>query len=244
MDWQNYSTHEHAAERFDAALLPIGTLEGHDGGPVGTDNLIPAALCRRLADRMQIPRLPLMPYGITSSLLAYPGGCSLSPATLGAFLFEIGQALRRNGLRRLVVINGHGGNTAVLHEAAHRLFRDAELFTVVIDWWSELQGEAIEIFGEGGMGHSAIDEMAALVGLCPEIDATLAKKVVPSFYNYKGLRAYPSPRPVLTYTQPNDPVDLSRLTPEKCTEFADRITAQLEVMIRDVFEGWEAIGRV
>ena len=91
MDWQNYSTHEHAAERFDAALLPIGTLEGHDGGPVGTDNLIPAALCRRLADRMQIPRLPLMPYGITSSLLAYPGGCSLSPATLGAFLFEIGQ---------------------------------------------------------------------------------------------------------------------------------------------------------
>lgn len=241
MDWQSYSTHEHAAQRFATALLPIGTIEGHDGGPVGTDNFIPDAICRRLAQRMKIPRLPLMPYGITSSLLAYPGGCSLSPETLGAFFFEIGQSLKRNGLRRLVVINGHGGNTRILHDAAQRLFRDADLYTVVIDWWPELQDEAIEIFGAGGMGHSAVDEMAALLGFCPEFEPRLAKETVPSFYNSRGLRAYPSPRPVMTYDHPDDPVDFRRLTPEKCAQFADRITERLVAMLQDIFEGWDAL---
>jgi creatinine amidohydrolase len=240
-DWQRMSTQDHAQKRFTAALLPVGTLEAHDGGPVGTDNYIPLALCRDLAPRLEMPVLPLMPYGVTNSLLAYAGGCTLRPETLAGCLFDLGLSLHRNGLRQLIVINGHGGSTAPLRDAAKRLFKEIGLFVAVIDWWFEAGPEAERIFGPGGMGHSAVDEMAALVGLCPELRDSVPAREVPSFYNYRGLAVYPSPRPVITYDHPDDPVDLARLAPERCDEFAKTTVALLEKMIREIRDGWDAI---
>ncbi len=242
MDWQLLSTRDHSRLRFKAALLPIGTIEAHGASPVGTDNLIPAALAERLSARLDIPALPLMPYGVTQTLLAYPGGCSLTPELLESFLFETGRSLGRHGLRHLIVLNGHGGNTAALGNAAGRLFRQAGVFTAVIDWWFEAERLAIEIFGEGGMGHAAVDEMAILLGLRPDVAPAVPCEPVPSFYKYKGLQTHPAVRPVMTYDHAEDPVDLSRLTPEKCARFATQVTDLLERMIREILAGWEAIG--
>jgi creatinine amidohydrolase len=241
MDWDLLSAHDHARLRYREALLPIGTIEAHDGGPVGTDNLIPAALCRRLAPRLEIPVLPVMPYGITKSLRAYPGSCSLAPATLEAFLYDLGVSLAENGLRRLFIINGHGGNTAALRTAAGRLFAERGLQAAVIDWWWEAGEEAKAIFGPGGMGHAAIDEMGVLLGLVPEMRERLPLEPVPAYYVFKGVQAYPSPRPVMTYDHPDDPVDFSRLEPQKCARFAEYVTDLVERMIREIREGWDAL---
>ncbi len=241
MDWQTLSTFEHAEKRFSAALLPIGTLEGHDGGPVGTDNLIPDALCDRLSERLNIPKLPLMPYGVTNSLLAYPGSCSLTDQVLEAFLFELGKTLHRNGLKYLFVINGHGGNTDPLKAGARNLFKQEGLFVAVIDWWVETRKHALEIFGPGGMGHSAIDEMAGLLGFRPDIRERMSDGPVKSYYYYKGVSVYPVPRPVITYEKPNDPVDFSRLDPEKCQRFADAVVETVADIIKTVLSGWEDI---
>jgi creatinine amidohydrolase len=243
MEWQMLSTHDHARLRFTAALLPIGTVEAHGPGPIGTDNLIPAALAERLSLRLDMPVLPLMPYGLVQSLLAYPGACSLTPATLEACLFEIGASLHRHGLRHLFVLNGHGGNTAALGNAAQRLFRETGLNVAVLDWWWEVQKLAVEIFGEGGMGHAAIDEMAMLVGLRPDVGAAVPREPVPAFYKYKGLQVFPSPRPVITYDHADEAVDFGRLDPEKCARFAEQATDAMELMIREILEGWEEIGR-
>jgi creatinine amidohydrolase len=243
MDWQLLSTHDHARLRFTAALLPIGTVEAHGPGPVGTDNLIPAALAERLSVRLDMPVLPLMPYGVTQSLLAYPGGCSLTPELLESFLVELGRSLQRNGLRYLFILNGHGGNTAALGSGAQRLFREQGLFAAVLDWWPEVQKQAVEIFGEGGLGHAAIDEMAMLLGLQPEAGGVMPREPVASFYKYKGLQVYPTPRPVITYDHPDDGVDYARLAPEKCARFAEQVTDTLELMIREILEGWEEVGR-
>jgi creatinine amidohydrolase len=243
MDWQLLSTHEHAEGDFASVLLPVGTIEAHDGGPIGTDNLIPEALCRRLSQRLKMPTLPVMPYGVTHSLLAYPGSLSLTAATLESVLFELGCSLKRSGIGHLFVINGHGGNTEALRAAAGRLFREANLYTAVIDWWLDTQHHARELFGEGGMGHSAIDEMGALLGFCPELRQGMPREPVPSFYNYRGLRALPAPRAVMTYDHPDDPVDFSRLTPEKCATFAERVTETLVTMINEIVAGWKEIGR-
>ncbi len=243
MDWQLLSTREHAQRRFEAALLPVGTIEAHSAdGPVGTDNYIPEALCRRLAERLEMPYLPVMPYGLTNSLLGYPGGCTLAPETLQAFLYDVGRSLHRHGLRRLIVINGHGGNTAPLKAAAHRLFRETNLYVAVLDWWFEVSEKAVEIFGPGGMGHAAVDEMGMLVGLCPEVADRVPREKVDAFYVYKGLQTYPAVRPTMTYDHADDPVDFSRLTSEKCAAFADAVTDHVERMIREIQEGWDAIG--
>ncbi|MBU1701745.1 MAG: creatininase family protein [Candidatus Eisenbacteria bacterium] len=243
MEWQNLSTGDHARHPFETALLPIGTIEAHNGGPVGTDNLIPEALCRHLSTRLELPTLPLMPYGITGSLLAYPGGCSLSEAVLDSFLFELGRSLARHGLKRLLVINGHGGNTATLEKAAGRLFREINLYVAVIDWWFEGQPDAVEIFGEGGMGHAGIDEMGLLLGLHPEIRNHLPQKAVPAYYRFKGVTAIPTPRPVIIYDHPESPVDFARLTEDKCTAFADRILHRMEEIIRNIMTGWDTTQR-
>jgi len=241
MNWQDLSTREHAEKRFEAALLPVGTIEAHDGGPVGTDNLIPDALCDRLSERLGIPKLPLMPYGVTNSLLAYPGSCSLTDLVLEDFLYELGRTLARNGLKYLFVVNGHGGNTDPLRAGARRLFRDAGLFVAVIDWWVETRKDAEEIFGKGGMGHSATDEMAALLGFCPKFRESLPQGEVDSYYYWQGARVYPVPRPVIVYESPDERVDFSRLTPEKCKAFADRVTEVMVRMITDILSGWREI---
>jgi len=243
MDWQSFSTHVHAQRRFAEALLPIGTVEAHDGGPVGTDNLIPQALCERLAERLKMPRLPLMPFGVTQTLLAYPGACGISPETMERVLYELAVSLQHNGLERLFVIDGHGGNTEALKNAASRLFLDHRLHVAVIDWWWEVQPNAEEIFGKEGMGHAAVDEMGFLLGLYPDLRAQLPSGRVPSYYVYKGVKAYPSPRPTMTYDHANDPVDFARLTPEKCAQFAEVVVDRMEKIIRDIREGWMEIGQ-
>ena len=240
-DWQRLSTHQHASQRFTAALLPIGTVEAHDGAPVGTDNFIPEALCCDLAPRPEMPVLPVMPYGVTNSWLAYAGSCTLSPGTLEGFLLDLGSSLYRNGLRQLFVINGHGGNTAPLRESAKRLFKEVGLFVAVIDWWIGAGPEAERIFGPGGMGHSAVDELGALLGLRPDLRDAVPSEEVPSFYNYRGLQVYPSPRPVITYDHPDDPVDLSRLTPDRCEAFRKGVLDLVEKMIREIRAGWDEI---
>jgi creatinine amidohydrolase len=241
MNWQDLSTREHAEKRFEAALLPIGTIEAHDGGPVGTDNLIPDALCDRLSERLGIPKLPLMPYGVTNSLLAYPGSCSLTDQVLEDFLYELGKTLARGGLRYLFVVNGHGGNTDPLRAGARRLFRDSGVFVAVIDWWVETRRDAEEIFGKGGMGHSAIDEMAALLGFCPRFRDSLPGGEVASYYYWQGVRVYPVPRPVIVYENPDERVDFSRLTPEKCSAFAERVTDVMARVIEEILAGWREI---
>ena len=243
MDWQSLSTHDHARLRFAEALLPLGTVEAHDGGPVGTDNLIPLGLCSRLSERLKMPALPLMPYGLTQSLLAYPGGCTLSAETLQRVLLDLARSLARHGLARLFVINGHGGNTAVLREAAARLAAEDRVCVAIIDWWWEVQKEAKELFGEEGMGHAAIDEMAMLLGLYPELRARIPAGVVPSYYCFKGVQAYPAPRPVMTYERAGERVDFSRLDPDRCMRFADIVTDRVEQMIVDIRAGWLAIGK-
>jgi creatinine amidohydrolase len=227
MDWQLLSTDEHKERRFEAALLPVGTIEAHGrGGPIGTDNLIPEAICR-----------------ITQSLLGYPGGVTLNRELLEGFLWEVGRSLKRHGVKYLFVMNGHGGNTEALRDAALRLFSEADLNTAVIDWWTAVESDARAIFGEEGMGHAAIDEMGALLGFHPELRAGLPAGEVPSFHFDKGVRAYPVPRPVITYTRLGEKVDFARLTPEKCAQFAERVVDAMAASITGILEGWKDAGR-
>ncbi|MBM3317685.1 MAG: creatininase family protein [Candidatus Eisenbacteria bacterium] len=243
MDWQRLSTHEHARRRFTAALLPIGTVEAHDGAPLGTDNYIPEALCRRLADELDMPWLPPMPYGVTRSLLAYPGSCGVSAACLEGFLVELGASLRRNGLRYLFVIDGHGGNLEALQAGAARLFEAHGLYTAVIEWWFEAQALAEEIFGAEGLGHAAVDELGLLAGLRPDLAADFPRGPVPSYAVLKGVKAYPAPRPVLTYDQAGETVDLARLAPESCERFAEGVLRIVSRAIREILSGWQALDR-
>ena len=71
LNWQEFG--KIVPKVTDAVLLPVGTLEAHGVTGLGTDNFIPVSLAERIAGKVNALIAPTIPYGITRSLLPYPG---------------------------------------------------------------------------------------------------------------------------------------------------------------------------
>jgi creatinine amidohydrolase/Fe(II)-dependent formamide hydrolase-like protein len=127
-----------AKSRFaetDIVLLPVGAIEQHGPHlPLDTDAWDADHLCRAVAARCADPRpivLPPVPYGVSYHHDDFPGTLSVGPETLAQFVYEVGMAAARHGVKKLVIVNGHGGNAPALQLAAQKVNRDARIFTCV-----------------------------------------------------------------------------------------------------------------
>lgn len=119
----------------DVAILPVGAIEQHGPHlPLDTDAYDAQRLARDVAERCTHPRpivLPLLPYGVSYHHDGFPGTIGISPDTLADLVHEIGMAVARMGVKKLMILNGHGGNGPALHFAAQTINRDAHIFTCV-----------------------------------------------------------------------------------------------------------------
>src|SRR5262249_62132447 len=112
--------------------------------------------------------LPTMPYGVNTNHLQVPGGlaCSVNPTTLLHFITDIVDSLERQGVHKLVLLNGHGGNELkpLMRELHHR----TKVFLFLCDWYRMIADAAKEIFENPGE-HA--DEMETSLGLAffPEL---------------------------------------------------------------------------
>lgn len=127
-----------AAQRLkevDIALLPVGAVEQHGPHlPLDTDAFDAEYLAQRVADACSDPRpfvLPAVSYGVSYHHEGFQGTISLSNDTLARLIYDIGLSLARNGIKKLVIINGHGGNSPALNHAAQMINRDAHIFVCV-----------------------------------------------------------------------------------------------------------------
>jgi creatinine amidohydrolase/Fe(II)-dependent formamide hydrolase-like protein len=122
-------------KQVDIALLPVGSIEQHGPHlPLDVDAFDAEYLARRVAEACSVPRplvLPLVPYGVSYHHQDFPGTLSVSNQALAQFVYEIGLSAARNGINKLVIINGHGGNAATLNFAAQMINRDTRIFTCV-----------------------------------------------------------------------------------------------------------------
>ncbi len=119
----------------DVALLPVGAVEQHGPHlPLDTDAFDAEYLADAVARECMDPKplvLPLVPYGVSYHHADFPGTIGITPETLSQLTYDIGMAAARNGVTKLVIINGHGGNSPSLHFAAQKINRDAHIFTCV-----------------------------------------------------------------------------------------------------------------
>jgi creatinine amidohydrolase/Fe(II)-dependent formamide hydrolase-like protein len=102
--------------------------------PLDSDAFDADYLARRVAEACQDPKpivLPLIPYGVSYHHEDFSGTISISPETLSRLIYDIGMSLVRHGVTKLVIVNGHGGNSPALHFAAQMINRDAHIFTCV-----------------------------------------------------------------------------------------------------------------
>ena len=107
------------------ALLPVGATEGHGSHlPLNTDSVQSEAVAERVAERLNAFLLPGIAFGNSQVLGDFKGTVSVSPNTLATTVKEIGHCLLDQGFRRIVVLNGHGGNF-ILKTAVRELNLDS-----------------------------------------------------------------------------------------------------------------------
>ncbi len=106
---------KYVAKGNAVAVLPCGSLEKHgEHLPLGTDTLNTEAICRKACEKAGAIMLPAMPYLYVHEMKASAGAISLSAPTIFAVLDEVLDEVSRNGIKKIVLVNGHGGNSALL----------------------------------------------------------------------------------------------------------------------------------
>src|SRR3954468_14229709 len=125
-------------ERDDRIVLPLGSTEQHAYLSLATDNILAEGVAVEAAEPLGVPVLPVLAYGVTQRFTAYPGSLSLDPDTYVSVLRGLLGSLRGQGFRRVLIVNGHGGNSF----AAEHVGGDGVIWH---DWWSsELVKEIVD----------------------------------------------------------------------------------------------------
>ncbi len=167
--------------RPEVAILPLAQHEPHGPHlPVGTDDIIVGALAARIAGRLDaaVFLLPVWPVGTSGPHRGQPGTISLEPETLWGVVADIAGSLEVHGIRKLVVINGHGLPTGpgarpwgnpVVKTAVRQLNYEHPSLTAVWLQPFTLAGPALrEVFPAGDI-HAGDLETSVLLYLTPEL---------------------------------------------------------------------------
>ena len=106
----NWSQVEEYLKTDDRAVLPLGSTEQHAGLSLSVDSILSERVATEAAAPLGVPVFPAQPYGITPYFLAYPGSVSLRVSTYLALIRDVLDSLHGQGFRRILLVNGHGGN--------------------------------------------------------------------------------------------------------------------------------------
>lgn len=139
MDVEKYLQHE------DRLILVTGATEQHGYLSLLTDIKIPLALADSASQATGVLVAPPLNFGASPYFLAYPGTLSLRVSTLIAAVEDIVRAAYGHGFRRMLIVNGHGGNSAArnhLHEVNNDL---PDLKLSWYDWWLSHSVETVAI---------------------------------------------------------------------------------------------------
>src|SRR5258706_4261076 len=147
INWMEFK--EVVPSKINTVILQTGTLEPHGVIINGADITAPVALARKIAREVNAMIAPIIPYGITGSMDAYPGAFSISEAAYRAYARDVLAGLAKNGFRNIIVINGHGGpQTAVLNQLATENRQEKHVRTLVIQLWSYASDVAPSVVGQ------------------------------------------------------------------------------------------------
>ncbi len=132
----NWMQAERRLAEDDRCVLPIGSVEQHAHLSLATDVLLAERVSVEAAEALGVPVFPPLAYGFTPSFAAYPGTVSLKLATLLAVVRDLLESLHAQGYARIVVVNGHGGNSAVSSLAAELMAEHPRLQVKLHNWWN------------------------------------------------------------------------------------------------------------
>lgn len=108
MNWMQV---EEYLKHDDRCVLPVGSTEQHAYLSLSVDNILAERVAVEAAEPPGIPVFPVLNYGIAPYFRAYPGSINLRIQTYLSLIRDLLDSLAEQGFRRIMIVNGHGGNT-------------------------------------------------------------------------------------------------------------------------------------
>ena len=158
------------ATPYGVAILPWGATEAHNYHlPYATDNIQAEQIAIRAAERAwaagaRVIVLPAVPFGVNTTQLNIKLCLNMNPSTQAALLGDLVSALDGQGIHRLLILNGHGGND--FRQIIRELQPKTSVFLSMINWWSWV---AAQQFVENAGDHAGEAETAAMMHLAPDL---------------------------------------------------------------------------
>ena len=226
--------------RYDLAILPWGATEAHNYHlPFGTDNFesdYVAAESARLAWQAgaRVAVLPTIPFGVNTGQLDIPLTINMNPSTQAAVLGDVATSLLGHGVRKLVVLNSHGGNDfKQMIRELHGM--RPEMFICTINWWQILPQKD---FFEQQDDHAGEMETSIMLALRPDLVLPLSEAGPgrSRAFMLKGLRDkwVWAPRSWTKTTDDTGVGNPAAATADKGKRFLEAVTATISSFLVDL----------
>lgn len=236
--------------QYEVAVLPWGATEAHNYHlPYGTDNIQCdhiAAESARIAWEAgkKVIVLPTVPFGVNTQQTDIPCTINMSPTTQFSVLVDIVTSLEEQGIERLVLMNGHGGNC--FKQMIRELQATTSIFICAMDWYGSIRLE--DYFEEPG-DHADEMETSLMMHVAPELVLPLSEAGDGSTnaFKLKAIRekwAW-APRQWSKATNDTGSGSPAKATPEKGEAFFKAVTQKIasflvELSDQDISELYES----
>lgn len=161
------------AKQDPIVILPIGSTEQHGPHlPVQVDSLLVSEVARRAAERMHVPALvmPAIWTGLAEHHMSLGGTVTLDYATFHALIRQVCLSIARQGVGRIALLNGHGGNIAALQVMAGELAKEVPAVVPVATYFLLAQQHFAEILErQAGVRHACEAETSMMLALRPNL---------------------------------------------------------------------------
>ena len=111
MNWMQV---EQYLKTDDRCILPTGSTEQHAYLSLTVDTILSSRLAKEAGEAAKVPVYPVLPYGLAQQWVAFPGTVTFRVQTYLAVIRDVMDSIRRAGFRRILLVNGHGGNAPAL----------------------------------------------------------------------------------------------------------------------------------
>src|SRR5690242_5400935 len=136
MNWMQV---EQYLKKDDRAVLPLGSTEQHSHLRLTVDCILPERVAAEAAEPLGIPVFPVVAYGVTPYFREFPGSISLRVDTHLSVVRDILDSMAHSGFKRILIVNGHGGNSAVQQWAQEWAADHTTCRVMFHNWWNAPQ---------------------------------------------------------------------------------------------------------
>lgn len=168
----NYGDLRH--RHIEVAVWPFGAVEPHNLHlPYGTDcleaQIIGEHICQEAFRRgAPVILLPTMPFGTETNLQAFPFALNVMPSTLALVIRDVVESLVHSGVRKILLLNSHGGND--LKPVLRELHGKTQAWLFLCNWYQAARGETAELFHDPD-DHAGEMETSFALAYFPELVA-------------------------------------------------------------------------